>query len=169
MNNVVFGKTMENVRKHRDIKLVKTNKKRNKLVSELNFHTMKLIDDNLAIIEMKKVKVKMDKPIYLGLSILDISKITMYELWYDFMKSKYGNRAKLCYMDTDSFIINIKTDDFYEDISENVMEKFDTSNYIYNRPLPKNVDKKVLGLMKDELGGGIITEFVALRPKAYSY
>ena len=169
MNNVVFGKTMENVRKHRDIKLVKTNKKRNKLVSELNFHTMKLIDDNVAIIEMKKVKVKMNKPIYLGLSILDISKITMYELWYDFMKSKYGKRAKLCYMDTDSFIINIKTDDFYEDISENVMERLDTSNYIYNRPLPKNVDKKVLGLMKDELGGVIITEFVALRPKAYSY
>ena len=169
MNNAVFGKTMENVRKHRDIKLVKTDKKRNKLVSEPNYHTMKLIDDNLTIIEMKKVKVKMNKPIYLGLSILDISKITMYEFWYDFIKSKYGNRAKLCYMDTDSFIINIKTEDFYEDISENVMERFDTSNYIYNRPLPKNINKKVLGLIKDELGGGIITEFVALRPKAYSY
>ena len=157
MNNAVFGKTMENVRKHRDIKLVKTNKKTNKLVSEPNFHTMKLIDDNLAIIEMKKIKVKMNKPIYLGLSILGISKITMYEFWYDFIKSKYGNRAKLCYMDTDSFIINIKTEDFYEDISENVMKRFDTSNYIYNRPLPKNVNKKVLGFMKDELGRGIIT------------
>ena len=138
-------------------------------MSEPNYHTMKLIDDNLAIIEMKKVKVKMNKPTYLGLSILDISKITMYEFWYDFMKSKYGNRAKLCYMDTDSFTINIKTEDFYEDISENVMERFDTSNYIYNRPLPIGVNKKVLGLMKDELGGGIITEFVALRPKASSY
>ena len=72
-------------------------------------------------------------------------------------------------MDTDSFIINIKTEDFYKDISENVMERFDTSNYICNRPLPINVNKKVVGLMKDELGGGIITEFVALRPKAYSY
>ena len=169
MNNAVFGKTMENVRKHRDIKLVKTDKKRNKLVSEPNDHTMKLIDDNLAIIEIKKVKVKMNKPIYLGLSTLNISKITMYEFWYDFMKSKYENRAKLCYMDTDSFIINIKTEDFYKDISENVMERFDTSNYIYDRPLPINVNKKVLGLMKDELGRGIITEFVALRPKAYSY
>ena len=79
MNNVVFGKTMENIRKHRDMKLVKSDKKRNKLVSEPNFHTVKLIDNNLAIIEMKKVKVKMNKPIYLGLSILDISKITMYE------------------------------------------------------------------------------------------
>ena len=169
MNNAVFGKTMEIVRKHRDIKLVKTDKKRNKLVSELNFHTMKLIDDNLAIIEMKKVKIKMNKPIYLGLSILDIYKITMYEFWYDFIKSKYANSAKLCYMDTDSFIINIKTEDFYKDISENVMERFDSSNYIYDRPLPLNVNKKVVGLMKDELGGDIITEFVALRPKANSY
>ena len=169
MNNAVFGKTMENVRKHRDIELVKTDKKRNKLVSEPNFHTVKLIDDNLAIIEMKKVKVKMNKPIYLGLSIRDKSNITMYEFWYDFIKSKYGSSAKLCYMDTDSFIINVKTEDFYKDISENVIERFDTSNYIHDRPLPRGVNKKVLGLMKDELGGSIITEFVALRPKAYSY
>ena len=96
MNNVLFGKTMENVRKHRDIKLVKTDKKRNKLVSEPNFHTMKLIDNNLAIIEMSKVKVKMNKPIYLGLSILDISKITMYEFWYDRVKIKYQDKARLC-------------------------------------------------------------------------
>ena len=97
MNNAVFGKTMENARKHRDIKLVKTDKKRNKLVSEPNFHTMKLIDNNLAIIEMRKVKVKMNKPIYLGLSILDISKITMYESWYDYGKIKYQDRARLLY------------------------------------------------------------------------
>ena len=118
---------------------------------------------------MKKVKVKMNKPLYLGLSILDISKITMYEFWYDFIKSKYGSNAKLCFTDTDSFIINVKTEDFYKDISENVIERFDTSNYIHDRPLPIGVNKKVLELMKDELGGGIITEFVALRPKAYSY
>ena len=169
MNNAVFGKTMENVRKHRDIKLVKTDHRRNKLVSEPNYHTMKLIDDNLAIIEMRKVKVKTNKPIYLGLSILEISKITMYEFWYDYVKCKYGSRASLCYTDTDSFVINIKTKDFYKDIAENVKERFDTSNYIYDRPLPTGVNKKVIGLMKDELGGGIITEFVALRPKVYSY
>ena len=165
MNNAVFGKTMENVRKYRDIKLVKTDKKRNKLVSEPNFHTMKLIDNNLAIIEMRKVKVKMNKTIYLGLSILDISKITMYEFWYDYVKSKYEDKARLCYMDTDSFVANIKTKDFYKDIAENVKERFDTSNYIYDRPLPMGVNKKVIGLMKDELGGDIITEFVALRPR----
>ena len=169
MNNAVFGKNMENIRKHRDIKFVKTDKKRNKLVSEPNFHTMKLIDDNLAIIEMKKVKVKMNKPIYLGLSILDISKINLYEFWYNFIKSKYESNAKICYMDTDSFIINVKTEEFCKDISENVIERFDTSNYIHDRPSPIGVNKNVLGLMKDELGGGIITEFVALRPKAYSY
>ena len=169
MNNAVFGKTMENVRKHRDIKLVKTDHRRNKLVLEPNYHTMKLIDDNLAIIEMRKVKVKMNKPIYLGLSILEISKITMYEFWYDYVKSKYGSRASLCYMDTDSFVINIKTKDFYKDTAENGKERFDTSSYIYDRSLPTGFNKKVVGLMKDELGGGIITEFTALRPKAYSY
>ena len=169
MNNAVLGKTMENVRKHRDIKLVKTDKKRNKLVSEPNFHTMKLIDNNLAIIEMKKVKVKMNKPIYVGLSILDISKITMYEFWYDYVKIKYQDRARLCYMDTDSFVVNIKTKYFYKDISQDVNKSFDTSNYTFDRPLPTGINKKVIGLMKDELGGDINTEFVALRPKAYSY
>ena len=109
----------------------------------------------------------MNKPIYLGMSILDISKITMCEFWYDYIKNKYGERANLCYTDTDSFIINIKIKDCYKDIAENIKERFDT--YIHDRPLPIGVNKKVPGLMKDELGGGIITEFVALRPKAYSY
>ena len=169
MNNAVFGKTMENVRKHRDIKLVKTDKKRNKLVSEPNFHTVKLIDNNLAIIEMRKVKVKMNKPIYLGLSILDISKISMYEFWNDYVKIKYQDKARLSYMDTDRFVVNIKTKDFFKDISQNVNKRFDTSNYTFDRPLPMGINRKVIGLMKDELGGDIITEFVALRPEAYSY
>ena len=112
MNNAVFGKTMKNIRKHRDIKLVATDKKRNKLVSEPNYHTMNFISEDLSIIEMNKTKVKMNKPIYLRLSILDISKILMYELWYDFMKPKYNDNMKLCYMDTDSFVMNIKTKDF---------------------------------------------------------
>ena len=169
MNNAVFGKTMENVRKHRDIKLVKTDCKRNKLVSELNYHTMKLIEENLSIIEMKKVKVKMNKPIYLGLFILEISKTTMYEFWHDYMKRKYGDMVKLCYTDTESLVMTIKTKDVYKDIAQDVQERFDTSNYSDDRPLPKGKNKKVIGLMKDELGGGIITEFIALRPKTYSY
>ena len=169
MNNAVLGKTMENVRKHRNIKLVRNDNKRNKLVSEPNYHTMKLIDEDLAIIEMRKTRVKMNKPIYLGLSILEISKIIMYEFWYDFVKRKYMDNVRLCYMDADSFVINVKTKDFYKDIAEDVKERFDTSNFSYDRPLPIDMNKKVVGLMKDELGGGIINEFVALRPKAYSY
>ena len=126
MNNSVFGKTMENIRKHRDIKLVTTDKKRSKLVSEPNYHTINLISEDLSIIEMKKTKVKMNKPIYLGLSILEISKILMYEVWYDYMKPKYNDNVKLCYMDTDSFIMNIKTNDFYKVISTDVENRFDT-------------------------------------------
>ena len=159
MINSVFGKTMENIRKHRDIKLVTTDKKRSKLISEPNYHTINLISEDLSIIEMKK-------PI---LSILEISKILMYEFWYDYMKPKYDNNVKLCYMDTDSFIMNIKTNDFYEDIANDVENRFDTSNYEVNRPLPMGKIKRIIGLMKDELGGKIITEFVTLRPKTYSY
>ena len=107
MNNSVFGKTMENIRKHRDIKLVTTDKKRSKLVSEPNYHIINLISEDLPIIEMKKTKVKMNKAIYLDLSILEISKTLMYEFWYDYMKPKYENNVKLCYMDTDSFIMKI--------------------------------------------------------------
>ena len=169
MNNSVFGKTMENIRKHKDIKLVTTDKKRSKLVSEPNYHTINLISKDLSIIEIKKTKVKMNKQIYLGLSILDISKILMYEFWYDYMKPKYGNDVKLCHMDMDSFIMNIKTNDFYEDITNDVENRFDTSNYEVNRPLPMGKNKKIIGLMKDELSGKIITEFVTLRPKTYSY
>ena len=115
------------------------------------------------------MKVKMNKPIYLVLSILDISKILMYEFWYDYMKPKYNDKVKLCYTDTDNFVMNIKTEDFYKDIANDVEKRFDTSNYEINRPLPTANNKKVIGLMKDELGGGIITEFVALRNKTYSY
>ena len=91
----------------------------------------------------------------------------MYEFLYDYMKPKYDNKVKLCYMDTDSFIINIKTNDFYEDIANDVENRFDTSNYEVNRPLPMGKNKKIIGLMKDELGGKIIMEFVTLRPKTY--
>ena len=118
---------------------------------------------------MKKIKVKMNKPIYLGLSILEISKTLMYEFWYEYMKPEYADDVKLCYMDTDSFIMHIKTKDFHKDIANDVGKRFDMSNYEVDRPLPKGKNKKVIGLMKDELGGRIMTEFVALSPKTYSY
>ena len=118
---------------------------------------------------MKKTKVKMNKPIYLGLSILEISKILMYEFWYDYMKPKYNDNVELSYMDTDSFVMHIKTNDFYKDISDDVDNRFDTSNYEVKRPLPIGKNKNVIGLMKEELGREIIMEFIALRPKTYSY
>ena len=115
MNNSVFGKTMENVRNHRDIRVVTTDKKRSILASEPNYHSTKYISKDLLIMEMKKVEVKMNKPIYLGQAILDISKTLMYEFCYDYIKPKYEDKARLCYMDTDSFVIHIKTKDFHKD------------------------------------------------------
>ena len=118
MNNSVFGKTMENIRKYRGIKLVITERKRNYLVSESNYHTTKFFTENLLAIEMKKIPVLMNKPVFLRLSILDLSKTVMYEFWYDYVKPKYDEKAKLCYMDTDSFIVHVKTDDIYKDIKD---------------------------------------------------
>ena len=150
--NSVFGKTMENVRKHRDIKLVTTEEQRSKLVSEPNYHTTKHFTENLLGIEMKKTKVTMNKPLHLGITILDVSKIFMYKFWYDYIKPKYGDRAKLCYTDTDSFIIHIFTEKYFEDIAGNVERWFDTSNYDRNdkRPLPIDKNKKVYGFFKDD-------------------
>ena len=111
----------------------------------------------------------MNKLVCLGMSVLDISKTLMYEFWYDYIKPKHQNNAKLCYMDTDSFIIHIKTENVYEGFADEAGKRFDTSNYEVDRPLPKGINKKVIGWMKDGLGEKIITEFVALRPKACSY
>ena len=158
---------MENVRTHRDLKLVMTDKRRSQLVSEPNYFLTKLFSENLLAIEMKKTKVKINKPVYLGLSILGISKTLMYEFWYDYMKLKYGDNVKLCYIDTNSFKMPIKTEDFYKNIV--VEKRFDTSKHEYDRPLPKEKNKKVIRLIKDELGGKIMTKFVALRPKTYPY
>ena len=118
---------------------------------------------------MKKTTIKANKSIYLALTILSLSKIIMYEYWYDDMKPKYGDNIKLCYMDTDSFIMHVKTEDFFEDIANDVEKNYDTSNYTCERPLPMGKNKKVIGLMKDELGGEIMEEFFGLRPKYYSY
>ena len=171
MINSVFGKIMENLRNHRDIKLVTTDEKRSKLISEPNYHTTKRFSENLLAIEMKKTKVKMNKPVYLGMSILDISKTLMYKFWYDYIKPKYEDRSKLCYADTDIFVVHIITEDFFADISDDVERWFDISNYDENdkRPLPIGMNKKVYGLFKDELGGKIMKELVTLRAKIYAY
>ena len=159
---------MENVTKHRDIKLVTSDVKRNKLVSKPNYYTTKRFSEYLLAIEMKKTKVKINKPVYLGMSILDISRTLMYKFWYDYVKSKYEDRAELCYTDTDSFIVHIIPEDFFVDISDDVERWFDTSNYDEDdkRPLPIGKNKKVI---KDELRRKIIKEFCALRAKTYAY
>ena len=171
MNNAVFGKAMENIRKHKDIKLVTNEKVYLRMVMKPNFKSGVLFGENLMGCEMGKIKVVMNKPVYLGQVILDLSKIVMYEFHYDYMKPKYGENLKLCYMDTDSLVYHIKIKDFYEDIAGDAKERFNTSGYskVDATPLSIGLNKKVIGLMKDELGGKIMTEFVALRPKLYAY
>ena len=133
-------------------------------MSEPNYHTTKCSPENLLAIEMKKIIVKMNKPVYLGLSILEISKTLMDKFWYNYIKTKYRDNAKLCYMDKGSFIIRIKTENFYKDIL--VMLKKDL---IHQNIVKMIKDHKLIGLLEDDLGGNIMTEFVAVRPKKYSY
>ena len=127
MNNSVFGKRMKNVRSHRDVKLIVTEQRRKKLTSEPNYDSCKQFTNDLMAIEMRKTEVLMDKPIAVGQAILDISKTLMYEFWYDYLKPKYQNKVKLCYIDIDSFIMLIETNDFFEDIANDVDKWFDTS------------------------------------------
>ena len=141
MNNAVFGKTMENMRKDRNIKLVTTERRRNYSVPEPNYHT-KFFTENLLAIEMRKTQRSMNKPVYLGLSILDLSKTVMYKFWYDYAKPKYGENAKLCYMDTGSFIVHVKTEDIYKDNAEDAETRFDTSNFELDRHCLKEKIKK---------------------------
>ena len=130
--NSIYGKTVKNDRKHRDIKLVTAEYKGNKLASEPNYHSIKCISKHLLVMEMKKIEVKINKPIYLGQAVLDL----MFEFWYDYLKPMYGDKIRLCYTDTDSFIMYIKTDDFYKDISADVDKWFDTSNFDKNDNRP---------------------------------
>ena len=123
--------------------------------------------EHLFAVEMGKTEIKMNKPVYLGQEILDLSKTLMYEFHYKYMRTKYGRKVGLCYMGADSFIYETEAEDFYRDIAKEVQKRFDTSGYSKdeNRPLPIGINKKVIGLMKDELGGKIMTGFVALQQR----
>ena len=171
MNNSVFGKTMENIRNRVDVKLVNTEEKLRKLASKPNFKSRKIFSENLISVHMKKTSLTMVKPVYLGMCILDLSKTIMFDFHYQYIKSKYGDKAKLLFSDTDSLMYEIETEDFYKDISGDVKNRFDTSDYPENHPsgIPTGINKKVLGKMKDEAAGKIIKEFVGLRAKLYSY
>ena len=171
MNNSVFGKTMENIRNRVNVKLVNTGEQFKKLTAKPNYDSRKIFNKNLVSVHMKKTSLTMNKPVYLGMSILDLSKTVMFDFHYQYIKPKYGNKAKLLFTDTDSFLYEIQTEDFYKDISGDVKDRFDTSDYIEGHPsgIPTGVNKKVLGMFKDEAAGKIIKEFVGLRAKLYSY
>ena len=171
MNNSVFGKTMENIRNRVNIKLTTTGEQFKKLTAKPNYESRKISNENLVSVHMKKTSLTMNKPVYLGMSILDLSKTLMFDFHYKYIIPKYGNKAKLLFTDTDSFLYEIQTEDFYKDISGDVKDRFDTSDYPEGHPsgIPTGVNKKVLGMFKDEAAGKNITEFVGLRAKLYSY
>ena len=171
MNNAVFGKTMENIRNRVNIKLINTEEQLKKLAAKPNYNGRKIFSENLVSVHMKKTSLTMNKPVYLGMCILDLSKTLMFDFHYKYIKPKYGNKAKLLFTDTDSFLYEIQTEDFYKDISGDVRDRFDTSNYPEGHPsgIPTGKNKKVLGMMKDEAAGKNIKEFVGLRAKLYSY
>ena len=171
MNNSVFGKTIENIRKRTDIRLVTTADKARKLISKPNYTNRTTFSDNLVAIHMGKTEIFMNKPVYLGASILDISKTLMYDFHYGYIKPKYGEKAKLLFTDTDSLMYEIETEDFYKDISSDVRTMFDTSNYPCRHAsrIEIGVNKNVIGMFKDEACGETISKFVGLRAKNYSF
>lgn len=171
MNNAIFGKTLENKRKHKTIKLVTDPKKLQKLVQTPNFRTSVIINENIVAVFMKKTSVKMDRPLYVGMSILDISKTHMYDFHYNKMVAYYGrDNIGIAYMDTDAFIYWILTKDMYLDLRTFVhKDEFDFSDYPKNHPNYDNDrNRKVLGKFKDETNGILLREIVALMSKLYS-
>ena len=170
MNNSVFGKTIENIRKRQNIILVDDRAKALKLSSWPNFDRATIFDPNLVAIHMKKTEVYFNKPIYVGQAILDLSKTLMFDFHYNYIQEKFP-KAEFLFTDTDSLMYHIRTDDFYKDISHDIEDKFDTSDYPtdHKSGILTGVNKKVIGMFKDEVAGKQITHFAGLRPKLYSF
>jgi len=160
---------MENIENRVDVRLVSDVKEALKLAAKPNYDSRTIFDENLIAVHMKKTKLVYNKPIYLGMCILDLSKTLMYEFHYNYIKKKYGDSAMLLFTDTDSLAYEIKTDDFYNDIKDDVEKLFDTSEYPENHPsgIKTGVNKKVIGMFKDEVKSKQIEEFVGLRAKLY--
>ena len=168
MNNSVFGKTMENIRKRVDVRLVTDEKKLLKFASKPTYVSRKIFNDNLVAVHKIKETLTLNRPAYVGMCILDLSKTLMYDFHYNYIKKKYGNKAKLLFTDTDSLTYEIEAEDVYQDFW-NDKEKFDNSDYPESSPYFDKTNKKVIGKFKDEAAGVPICEFVGLRSKMYSY
>jgi len=168
MNNAVFGKTMENLRNRRTVDLVMTEHKMKKLAAQPSFKSFKIFNEHLVAVERKKVELVLNRPIYVGFCVLDLSKTLMYDFHYDYIKSKYpGDQSILLFTDTDSLTYKIKTNNIYNDMYRD-KQLFDFSGYDKDSTYFNAENKKVIGKMKDELNGKIITEFIGLRAKMYS-
>ena len=171
MNNTVFGKTIENIRKRQNVYIIDNRKMADKLTSKPNFERLTIFDENLVAVHMKKTEVYFNKPIYVGQAILDLSKTLMSDFHYNYIRKKYGNKAELLFTDTDSLMYLIQTEDFYKDIKKDIKKKFDTSEYPEDHPsgIKTGVNKNVIGKFKDDALGRQITHFVGLRPKLYTF
>ena len=168
MNNSVFGKTMENLRKRVDVRLVTDKEKLLKLASKPTYVSSKIFNENLVAVHKIKETLTLNRPAYVGMCILDLSKTLMYDFHYNYIKNKYDDKAKLLFTDTDSLTYEIQTDDVYEDFWSD-KDKFDNCDYPENSQYFNKTNKKVIGKFKDEVAGIPITEFVGLRSKMYSY
>ena len=168
MNNSVFGKTMENIRKRVDVRLVTNKEKLLKLSSKPTYVSSKIFNENLVAVHKIKETLTMNRPAYVGACILDLSKTLIYDFHYNYIKHKYDNKAKLLFTDTDSLTYEIETADAYVDFWQN-KDKFDNSDYNIESPFYNIDNKKIIGKFKDESAGIPITEFVGLRSKMYSY
>ena len=168
MNNSVFGKTMENLRKRVDVRLVTDKNKFVKMVSKPSYVSSKIFNENFVAVHKIKERLKLNRPAYVGMCILDLSKALLYDFHYGYIKNKYGDKAKLLFTDTDSLTYEIEAEDVYQDFW-NDKDKFDNSDYPIDSPFYYNNNKKVIGKFKDEAAGVPITEFVGLKSKMYSY
>ena len=166
----VFGKTLENVRKRVVVRLFRSDEEERiiKYVAKPTFAQQVIFNEHLVGIQNHKEKVLLNKPIYVGMSVLDLSKHLMFDFYYNTLKARYGENVRLLYTDTDSLIVKVDTEDIYADMSLNA-DLYDTSNYPADHPLYSDENKKIIGKFKDELGGKVMTEFIGIRPKMYSY
>ena len=168
MNNSVFGKTMENLRKRVDVRLVTNEKKLDKLTSKPTYVSSKIFNENLMAVHKVKEMLTLNRPAYVGMCILDLSKMLMYDFHYNYIKKKYKNGAKLLFTDMDSFTYEIEAEDIYKDFW-NDKDMFDNSDYLESSPNYCNANKKIIGKFKDEACGFLITEFIGLKSKMYFY